>query len=258
MLEERQDASLRFNTILAELERIGDVQINWGMTTEGETSVVTERRAGLIVDADSSMEKLLAAYTAYGGNPFDISMFLVPESQFFSGDDLAPAMPASGVLYSHPTSYTYTAQMPQTASLIKYDLKAVGGTGDERQDSESGNVISHAHSWIKQEIRQKRGMVENRILKLCDLREQLYQELSNIVWGCGPTVSLPQNWDDDKFSTHLTAARIAYRFDSIFRVPDADNPQNVPIDNEINADALAENTNLLEDADGRQQKNTAF
>ena len=259
MLEERRDANARFAYIMTELERIGAVEISWNseLGPDGVIAEVTERRLGMSVTEDSSLEKLLAAYCATGGNPFDISMFLSPDSQFFTDENLLGTQPGGGVLFYKDTSYTYTSENTTgRTSLLKYDLTRVGG-GNEEQDSDDGDTIIRGRKWVRQEINHKRWRLEQRILKLCDLRDQLLEELGDIVWGCGPTVRLPEPWDESKYTTSLTAARIAYRFDAIFRVPEITvESKFVPTGAEPNTSGLAQHKNLfLDDPD---ESNTAF
>ena len=81
VLNERRDVASRIRVIEAELLRIGEVTVLYGTTEEEDGSVTTtEERVGFSVSPGSSLAKLLQAYVALGGNPFDVSLFLTPDS----------------------------------------------------------------------------------------------------------------------------------------------------------------------------------
>lgn len=82
VLNQRQNVPSRVASINAELDRIGSVSILYKI--EGDRC--TERRDGFLVPPESSLGKLMRAYIAQGGNPFDISMFLQPDSFRFEED----------------------------------------------------------------------------------------------------------------------------------------------------------------------------
>ena len=78
-LKQRQNVQLRFDTIQYELSRIGNVSITYQRDPNNELKM-TERRLRILVKKDTSLGKLIQAYVAKGGNYFDISMFLKPDS----------------------------------------------------------------------------------------------------------------------------------------------------------------------------------
>ena len=99
ILDQRRDVIARVTTINAELARIGEIQILYE-TDATDATRVSERRIGLNVTPNTSIEHLLRAYIAMGGNPFDISMFLSPNSVQMA-EDTAPgpansASPSTG------------------------------------------------------------------------------------------------------------------------------------------------------------------
>ena len=64
---------------------------------------MSEKRIGLEISANSSLCKLLQAYVMKGGNPFDISMFLIPDSYTLVEDadgeeQISETQPYSGIL----------------------------------------------------------------------------------------------------------------------------------------------------------------
>jgi len=83
ILHELRSARQRIRTIEAELVRIGSVTVFYKIVpsgSEAEGSTASEERVGLSVTPDSSVCRLVQAYIAQGGNPYDISMFLNPNS----------------------------------------------------------------------------------------------------------------------------------------------------------------------------------
>ena len=94
VLTERCAVSSRVRVINAELNRIGcitvfykplrntTVQTLGGAVTDVQT--VTEERARFEVSPGSSLEKLVQAYVAHGGNPMSISLWLQPDQIHFT------------------------------------------------------------------------------------------------------------------------------------------------------------------------------
>ena len=80
-LNQRKNVQARFDTINYELERIGRVSVVYKRQDPDDSfSRMTERRIGVRIKTNTSLSKLLRAYVAQGGNYFDISMFLKPDS----------------------------------------------------------------------------------------------------------------------------------------------------------------------------------
>lgn len=251
MLEERRDAASRVGVILQELDRIGDVSMGYAQVEDPESGVssVSERRTGIQVTGGSSLEKLLGAYSMVGGNPLDISMFLMPDSGTLEEQGFTPTQPGGGLLYRTPITYAYTSQPTEGASLLAYDKRRapVNITMQSRLD---GDVLQAGRRWLTQEMRHKRWDLESRIIKLCDLREQLLGEIKRIVWACGPSQGLPQPYIEEWYGIANTAPRIAYRFDAIFRTP---SEGVAPTTADLNTEALGSHPNLLtDDPDGQE------
>jgi len=261
MLEERMDASSRFEVIDAERERIGDVQVLYKMAPNGE---YTEERAGISIEPDnSSLAKLLQAYCALGGNPFDISMFMTPVDPVLLGDKAIYPFPGRGVAYMESVSYSYDQGAKDgDSNLQKLKVSRVGGKISLETDATTGSIITRGRKWISKEITNKIVRLEERILKLCDLREQLDQEVEDMIWAMYGDMKADSSFEAERFNIDLTAARIAYRFDSTFRIPEDD--YTVNFDNEAEADnpgapnlsALAGYPNLITDTE--DEKNTAL
>lgn len=261
MLEERQDVNSRFAVIDAERERIGDVTILYKKDANGKP---TEERVGISIEPDnSSIAKLLQAYCALGGNPFDISMFLSPETPVIIEDTELLSQPGKGVAYMTETSYSYDqGSKDGDPNLLKYKTSRVGGRVTLETESTTGAVIQRGRKWISKEIMNKRVRLEERIIKLCDLREQLDQEVEDMVWAMHGDMQADESFDTQRYNIDLTAARIAYRFDSSFRIPEQD--YTVNFDNNADADTPgAPNLNVLGGypnliSDAEEEKNTAL
>lgn len=220
MLELRQDVGTRFKVIDAERERIGDIRILYKRNPEGE---FTEERLGFVVEPiDSTLGKLIQAYCALGGNPFDISMFLKPEKPIqLESTDLI-TKPGQGVLFMKEMSYTFdSGAKGQDVNLLKYQTSRIGGNITIDTASNIGIVIEQSRKWIRQELKT-RVRLEERILKLCDLREQLDQEVEQMLWATYGSFQGEEEFDVERFNPSLTCGGIAYSIDSKFRVPSPD------------------------------------
>ena len=264
MLQERRDASSRFQVLEAEKNRIGDVRILYQKNTDGS---ISEKRMGISVSPQgSSLEKLFSAYVSLGGNPFDISLFAAPDkSVVMSDDSSASTMPGGGVLNPSDIRYAYDQGVGDgDTNLVKYQVSRIGGKRISIKEFEVLGIMTRARKWITAEIRQKRTRIEETIIKLCDLREQLDQEVEDLLWATYGDLAGSQSYDPDRYNDNLAAASIAYFFDSTFRVPDSDDPTLVNFDDtaesgkpgSVNINALGGYTNLISDKD--EEDNTAF
>jgi hypothetical protein len=184
-LEERSGVSYRVKAIEAELSRIGEVTAYYEQTKNPETGEVTvsEKRVGMRITSGTSLEKLMQAYVANGGNPLDISMFLKPDKTFLiasgSGElKQVPLYPYDGVI--SPKSVEYSTDGEYQGGFLplkKYaPAKSGGRISEGTVNSEVAEVVAESRKWISQEIKEKRNDIEARIIKLCDLREQLENE----------------------------------------------------------------------------------
>lgn len=261
MLEERMDASSRFEVIDAERDRIGDVQVLYQVDENGK---YTEKRAGIAIEPDnSSLAKLLQAYCALGGNPFDISMFMTPVDPVLIQDEAIIPFPGSGVAYMEDASYAYDQGAKDgDANLQKLKVSRVGGKISLETDSKTASIILRGRKWISKEIMNKLVRLEERILKLCDLREQLDQEVEDMLWAMHGDMVADTTFDPERFNIDLTVARIAYRFDSTFRIAEDDYTVNFDEEAEAgkpgspNLDALGGYPNLISDTE--DEKNTSL
>lgn len=265
MLNERRDASSRFAVIEQEKNRIGEVRVIYSTSDDG---TVTEKRLGVCVDpADSSLAKLMAAYTSLGGNPFNISMFVGPDRALdLLGDgEIVPTAPGGGILHPNDIKYTYDQGVTGSdTNLLKYRASRRGGQKLSQKESEIHDVLERGRGWVSKEIHFKRTRLEEMIIKLCDLREQLDDEVDELVWAMGGNLEGGPEYTTERFTNSTTAAGVAYFFDSTFRTPDPSDPSRVPYDNEAaegeagsaNQNALSGYDSLMADDD--DEDNTAL
>lgn len=191
ILNERRDVIARIRAINAELVRIGEVRVIYARTDPDDpNSPMSEARVGLDVASNSSLERLLQAYIAQGGNPFDISMFLTPDSfEILSQDadgtvtEVRETEPYGGIVSPRTadpiTSGLYTGGW---LPVWRYPPRKFGNNITYVSESaEMTTAIRSARDWVSQEIQTKRNDLEARIIKLCDLREQLLKERDEIL-----------------------------------------------------------------------------
>jgi len=264
LLEERRDASSRFLVIDAERERIGDVHIRYTTKADGTLS---EKRVGIVIsDPQSSIGKLFQAYTALGGNPFDISMFMAPERSILNEEgEPEPTMPGGGMAYPQNIRYSYDQGVQDgDGNLLKSKESRSGGRNFSDRETEVLVMISQARKWVTKEIHWKRTRIEEMIIKMVDLREQLDQEVEELVWATGGVFPMDEEYDDERYSNGLTAGAIVYTIDGIFRVPDLSDPTSIPVNAEAgedeagspNTEALGSYPSLI--SDHEDEENTAL
>jgi len=265
VLNERKVVDARIRVISAELLRIGSITVFYGKradtvrNVDGSlevVSVITEQREEMEITPGSSLEKLFQAYIAQGGNPTDISLYLQPDSVFFTGDgdpsedpnddpdELAndkvipgtdDIQPYHGVVAAESTS-SYGSGGRYKGGMVTFSRDPYRRIGRDIDLSDAGSTIAvkmdYARRWTNQSIQEKRNLIEQRILKLCDLREQLMQEKDEIlVQAVGGTVDdISQAPNPDRFHRGLHLTRIVDMLDSVFYVKNA----GVPDFNSIN------------------------
>jgi hypothetical protein len=219
---------------------------------------VTEKRTGLLIEpSDSSLGKLIAAYTALGGNPLDISMFLMPDQVQLTADgETVETQPSRGVLYPLDAEYKFDGeQFPQGApSLQTFDWRRLGGRRS-LDDRDVGDLVDLSRRWATQAIKYKRNDLEARILKLCDLREQLVAELNQIAWMVSDVlpVTSASYAGGAALDQRLTVTQIV---NSIDRIWYDFSEENVP-DFTTASKNLGAYPNLMSDLPGGVEDNTA-
>jgi hypothetical protein len=231
ILNQRRDVRARITAINAELDRIGRIRVLYAQNANNP-NVMTERRIGLDVTPNTSIEKLLRAYIAAGGNPFDISMFLTPDS-VETVESAAEAtvegevpqavtretQPYGGIASAATTDpVTPGLYMGGWLPLWRYPPRRFGNTVSyTAQAADMTRTIHAAREWATQEIRTLRNDLEAKVIKLCDLREQLITErdelLPQSVGGSVP--GLP--WSDNgEFAVTHNVAPIVEGIDAVF------------------------------------------
>lgn len=254
-LRERESVEKRLNVIKVELQRIGEITVLYERQ-EGEDGAytVSEKRTGFYVSGGSSLERLLQAYVAQGGNPFDISMFLQPDRIQVEHDARGKKIttsdqPSFGVVFPESadfyTGYTFTGGY---LSIRKFPPRR---TGERRLPGDGAQPISSRvrfmREWLSQEIRYKRNELEARILKLCDLREQLLKERDILVaQAVGGTLFAQPDRVTERYSQGFSVAQIANVIDAMFFEEDPDDPGRFDF-NSVNKVAMADITNLFVD-----------
>ena len=251
ILEERRDIEDKIAVIEAELTRIGKVTAVYAREVPGDddNQTVTEERVGIQVSRGSSLEKLLWAYVALGGNPFDISLFLTPDATVVFDDSdgeqsQAGTQPGEGVISPEDGVYSVGAEYRGGyLNIKKYVPPRVGG---QRflEDSRVSGLVSQVRKPYNQALRHKRNDLEWRIIKLCDLREQLLQEQEDLSLAvAGEVVAIPER-DEDQLENVLATAGIVSAIDRVFYSTASDGTADFDTPN---SDALGRFPNLLAD-----------
>jgi hypothetical protein len=238
ILNQRRDVMARINTINAELSRIGNIQVLYERSAT-DSNRMSERRIGLNVTPNTSLENLLRAYIALGGNPFDISMFLSPDSVEVVEDEEAPTsqpsdpttagtVPVSSLRENQPYGGIAASGStdPMTPGLYiggwlplwRYPPRRFGSrVSHTAMAADMTRTIHAARGWATQEIRTLRNDLEARVIKLMDLREQLMKErdelLPTAVGGSVPGL----NWSNEGlYAVSHNVAMIVENIDAVF------------------------------------------
>jgi hypothetical protein len=195
-LNQRRNVPDRIFQINRELEKIGSISILY----ERVEGVVTERRVGFAVAERSALGKLLTAYIAQGGNPFDISMFLSPDSAvttsfvdqapegsvIVDGKAIVQTQPYSGAVYPESQEEDEYEGLDTSGwlPLWKYPPRKLGSAEANiwPEANDIGGQVYHARRWLTQEVSTLRNNLEARIIKLADLHEQLVIERDDILF----------------------------------------------------------------------------
>jgi len=219
LLQNRREVAGRVSHIFAEFQRIGFVRVLYrDVEKEDGTIEVTEEPVGFSITEGSSLTRLLQAYVAVGGNPLDVSMFLQPDSsgaiRTTEDDDtiMRWRQPQEGVAapqtveYNSPVGETDdTGYGPYRGGWIRlhgYNPARQRGRA-ERDAYDTQTVIrtmTLIRGWANQDIRTRLQDMEWRILKLCDLREQLTLEVRGLVEAFGDSIEAIEGLDNsDEF-----------------------------------------------------------
>lgn len=235
-LHQRRDVLARLTTINAELNRIGSIRILYARRNpDDQNSPMSEARVGLDVTPGTSLAKLLQAYIANGGNPFDVSMFLSPDAFEYvepdpevsggspgSGEEALPVLretqPYGGNAWSETADPIigglYTGGW---LPLWRYPPRRLGT--NRSYATEVSDITRDIHAmrgWVTKEIRTLRNDLEARILKLCDLREQLMQEANELIPQAVGGVIPGVNYGANQHAVSHHVSSITDAFDSVF------------------------------------------
>lgn len=232
VLQQRKDVLARVTTINAELNRIGDIRILYARSNPDDpNSPMSEARVGLDVTPGTSLCKLLQAYIAQGGNPFDISMFLTPGAfEFVEGGDsegsaeeltapqLRETQPYGGLAWSQTTDPIQSGlHTGGWLPLWRYPPRRLGTARSyAEKSSELTRDINALRGWVSQEIRTLRNDLEARILKLCDLREQLLQEVNELLPQAVGGVIPGMSYTAEQFAVSHHVSPITDVIDGVF------------------------------------------
>ena len=225
LLRERRDVVARIATITAEMNRIGIVEMHYAtVDAEGGTKA-TERRTGFTVTEGSSIAKLLQAYIATGGNPFNISGFLHPDTTKVVVQEDGTAVrhqkhPGGGAPAARSVEYNnphredgdpdnkfpektgYEGYEGGYVDSSRYLPGRMGGRMD-RGGWDSATVLRVMHDvrkWANKEIKARLQDAEWRIIKLSDLHEQLKTERDMVLMEAfGGQLNDMPSIDDEKF-----------------------------------------------------------
>jgi len=224
LLRNRREVAARIATINAETARIGQVIVTYRRTKDAEGNTkATEERVGFNVTKNSSLERLLRAYVAGGGNPMDISPFMYPDGTevLEEKDDgtliVSERYPYGGIIA--PRSVDTNDPVPKAGERTGYEqfyggMPRHSGYAPARQGGrldrgiyDSNTVVRSMHqmrSWANQTIRERLQDIEWRIIKLCDLREQLDRERDDVLMQAfGGALTGVSSFDEERFTPSL-------------------------------------------------------
>lgn len=233
LLKNRREVGGRVNLIMAEMRRIGFVRVLYDETEEADGTIkANENPVGFTVSASSSLERLVRAYIAVGGNPLDVSMFLQPDSTGAlqitdDGDTVVRwTQPQEGVAapqsvdYNSPVGATnaYTGEVDDTGygeyrgGYIKlhgyYPARQKGRITRGQFDSEMVvRTMDVLRSWTNQTIQTRLHEIEWNIIKMEDMREQLNLEIRTLLEGFGDTLGALTNLDNP--DVYMNSLRIS-------------------------------------------------
>lgn len=222
LLQNRRDLPARISVLQAEIGRIGIIEVTYAtyQDSEGNTRA-TEKATGIAVSEGSTLAHLVRAYLATGGNLFNISKFLMPnsttEATAAGGSVLVEKYPGGGVVAAKSAEYNDPLPMVQDRETLDgtsesqkngdpekftapqksgYEGHPGGylntdryfpgrmGARMDRGGWDSDTVVRTMHdirAWANQDIKTRLRDMEWRIIKQMDLREQLCAERDSII-----------------------------------------------------------------------------
>jgi hypothetical protein len=248
LLRTRKEVSARIAMINTEIERIGFVTVYYAdaeQTVDGQRKK-TEVRTGISVTPNSNLCRLLQAYIANGGNPLDISPFSYPDSvQVLETDaegnptSVIERYPHAGVMAPMSANPTDPIQGPGESGYSAYP----GGfiRGDRYFPARQGGRMSpgsfprdsvvqtmqQIRGWANQEIKERLQDIEWRIVKQCDLREQLVKERDEVlVQAFGGVLAGVGSLDEERFDPTLRVQNLVQDMYALLYPMDGDTVQS--------------------------------
>jgi hypothetical protein len=236
LLREKRDLSRRINVMNAEIERIGFVTVAYRQAQNPDGSYyVTEERMGVSVTPKSTLEKLVQAYVANGGNPLDISPFWMPDQStvmdMSDGGEarVGETYPFGGVVAPKSVEPNNPAQDPQGTGYQSYEggylntsryYPARLGGRVTQKDLTTAKAMRKMRDWANQSIKHKLQDIEWRIIKQMDLREQLEQERDRVLTQAfGGSSDTTPVLDAERFNPGLTVQSLVNDFyDMLFEM----------------------------------------
>lgn len=219
LLKESVDIPKRVRYIKKEIKRIGKITVIYKAEEINGQIITTEERMGFQVTPGSSLEKLLKAYIITGGNPLDLSMFMYPETtqydingspsedkdnffkiQQYPYDGMVSPVNRQNVESSEykksdldvqGDSYSFGNDAGGNLNISKYQPPRLGQgsrlvwTADH---TVSSAIMHDLRNWCNQEIAEKLHLLEHKIIKLCDLEEQLRNEITLLTKAFGASI----------------------------------------------------------------------
>ena len=234
LLRNRKTVSARLATINAEIVRIGSIKVDYLPVETEEGTRRTEERTGISVTTGSSLQRLLQAYIARGGNPLDISPFMSPDCVEVLEKDAdgeptktTERYPYGGVyapvsanpnepLQGGPNKETGYGPFP--GGFIQSDSyfpARRGGRGQSPVADETVKMMHQIRGWANQDIADLQNL-EWQIIKLCDLKEQLLQEQNDVlIQAFGGVLTGTGSLDDSRFDPTLQVQVLVNDIDRI-------------------------------------------
>jgi len=211
----------------------------------------TETRVNVFCTPEGcALEKLMQAYVSMGGNPLDISPFWLPDKQEIKQDqdedeeaEWQHAYPHGGVAAPISTSSestvsasdpdgdddttgstNYGEHMGGWLNIQKYPPRRLGGRAEASFDKDHTAIaatVGRARLFANQEIKYKLHDLEHRIIKLMDLREQLENEIDEVLMSAfGGSMEAEnfdeiEGWDTELYHPDMRVQAIIRDIDSI-------------------------------------------
>jgi hypothetical protein len=252
ILSERRDVANRVAVLSAEMARIGFVKVRYKRAALADGTIrASYKRIGFEVTEGSTLARLIQAYIANGGNPWDISSFMHPDATEFVTEledgtsVVSEQYPNSGVVapgldtdYGPPnitlpnensTGYEQDPGgfigHPEDGLDPRYMPPRLGGRMDPGAFDYATplKLMTRIRGWANQEIKEKLQDIEWRIVKQADLREQLELERDSVLVQAfgGYLQGLPDIFDDERFDQGMLVQNlIQAMYEQLFDMED--------------------------------------